>query len=191
VAALAGAIAACGTPASLEAAQGKASESGGVVSDWVSIVEAAVHNPSTPRGPASAILLHTVAHLAVYDAVVAIEGGYKPYGATIAASNEADVRAAVATAAYRAARERVADSQFAYLDERYAGYMSQIPEGEAKAEGVKAGEAAAYKSIDEVMKDVSDARVWGGLHYRNSMEEGNALGHRVADHVTQNYFLAV
>jgi hypothetical protein len=48
-----------------------------------------------------------------------------------------------------------------------------------------------YKSIDEVMKDVSDARVWGGLHYRNSMDEGNALGHRVADHVTRNYFQAI
>lgn len=53
------------------------------------------------------------------------------------------MRAAVATAAYRAARGRVAESQFAYLDERYKTYMAEIPDGKAKKDGIQVGEAAA------------------------------------------------
>jgi hypothetical protein len=45
-----------------------------------------------------------------------------------------------------------------------------------------------YTSLSALMQDVSDARVWSGLHYRNSMDEGAALGHRVAEHVTEHYF---
>jgi hypothetical protein len=54
--------------------------------------------------------------LPFYDAVVAIEGGYTPFTAKIVASHQADVRAAVATAAWHAARARVDPSQIAYLD---------------------------------------------------------------------------
>ena len=54
--------------------------------------------------------------LAVYDAVVAIEGGYERFGAHIDAAPGADVRAAVATAAYRTACARIVDSQKPLLD---------------------------------------------------------------------------
>jgi len=113
------------------------------VTDWVDIVTPAINGAAPPRPPASAEILHTIVHLAVYDAVVAIEGGYKPYAVAIPAPAGADVRAAVATAAYRAARGRVADSQFAYLDERYSSYMAALPDGQAKSDGIGVGEAAA------------------------------------------------
>jgi vanadium-dependent haloperoxidase-like protein len=137
---LTGGLAACGSSAPeirASAVDGK------VVTDWVSIVEPSIHNPKEPRPPASAILLHTIVHLAVYDAAVAIEGGYEPYDKAIKAPQGADVRAAVATAAYRAARGRVAESQLAYLDERYAAYMAEIPPGRAKIDGIEVGETAA------------------------------------------------
>jgi hypothetical protein len=117
------------------------------VTDWAAIVQAAVHNANAPRPPASAEVLHTIVHLAVYDAVVAIEGGYRPYASAIQAAPGADVRAAVATAAYRAARARVAPSQVGYLDGQYAAYMAPIPEGPAKASGVQVGQAAADAMI--------------------------------------------
>jgi hypothetical protein len=81
--------------------------------------------------------------LAMYDAAIAIEGGYEPYGSPLSAPNGADVRAAVATAAYRTARARVASTQVAYLDSQYQGYLATIPEGRAKNDGVQVGEAAA------------------------------------------------
>jgi hypothetical protein len=45
-----------------------------------------------------------------------------------------------------------------------------------------------YSSLPALMEEVSDARVWSGLHYRNSMDEGAALGRRIAEHVTEHYF---
>jgi len=79
----------------------------------------------------------------MYDAAMAIEGGYTPFAAAISAPPGADVRAAVATAAYRTARARVAASQISYLDEHYFAYMAGIPDGQAKNDGIQVGEYAA------------------------------------------------
>ena len=114
-----------------------------VVTEWATIIQPSIHNANEPRPPGSAEVLHTIVHLAVYNAVVAIEGGYEPYKKSVQAPEGADVRAAVATAAYRAARGRVAPSQFAYLDEQYSSYMKGIPAGRAKIDGIEVGEAAA------------------------------------------------
>ena len=85
--------------------------------------------------------------LAMYDAAVAIEGGYQPFATTIQAAHGADVRAAVATAAYRTARARVLASQFPLLDAQYAAYLTGIPDGQAKTDGVQVGETAAAAMI--------------------------------------------
>jgi len=113
------------------------------VTDWAGIVAPSINNASAPRPPASSEILHTIIQLAVYDAVVAIQGGYAPYAAAISAPAGADVRAAVATAAYRTALGRVASSQFAYLDGQYTAYLAGIPDGQAKNDGIAVGEAAA------------------------------------------------
>ncbi len=113
------------------------------VTDWASIVQPAINSASAPRPPASSEIVHTIIQLAVYDAVVAIEGGYEPYAAAIDAPDGADVRAAVTTAAYRTARGRVAPSQFPYLDGQYASYLAGIADGPAKTDGIAVGEAAA------------------------------------------------
>jgi hypothetical protein len=136
-----GGLPACGS--SRSSATQKAVTEENAVTDWASIVQPAIHNASEPRPPASSEVLHTIVQLAVYDAVVAIEGGYEPYTTPIDAPKDASINAAVATAAYRAARGRVASSQFAYLDGEYSAYMAKIPDGRAKTDGVEVGEAAA------------------------------------------------
>ncbi len=113
------------------------------VTDWATIVQPAIHNAAAPRPPASSQVLHAMVLLAVYDAVVAIEGGYQPYAAAISGYPGADVGAAIATAAYLTARARVAVSQHAYLDTQYASYLSGIPDGPAKSDGIEVGEVAA------------------------------------------------
>src|SRR6202049_1826764 len=85
-----------------------------VITDWASIVQPAINNASAPRPPASSEVLHATIQLAVYNAAMAIVGGYQTYGSPIAAPHGADVRAAVATAAYRTARARVDPSQTGY-----------------------------------------------------------------------------
>ena len=114
-----------------------------VVTDWAGIIQPAINNPSAPRPPASSEVLHTIIQLAMYDAAIAIEGGYTPYAAAVSAPPGADVRAAVATAAYRTARARVALSQFSYLDGQYQSYMATIPDGQPKTDGIEVGESAA------------------------------------------------
>jgi hypothetical protein len=74
-------------------------EAPNVVTDWAAIVQPAIHNANAPRSGGTAQVLHTIVMLAVYDAAMAIEGGYEPYAVDIAVSRGADVRAAVATAA--------------------------------------------------------------------------------------------
>ena len=65
----------------------------------------------------------TTAQLAMYNAAIAMVGGYQPYGAPISASPCDDVRAAVATAAYFTSGARVDSSQVAYLDGKYKTYL--------------------------------------------------------------------
>ena len=113
------------------------------VTDWAAIVQPSIHNAAAPRSAGTSEILHTMVVLAMYDAVMAIEGGYQPYALQADPAPGADVRAAVATAAYLTARARIAPSQYAYLDQQYAAYLAAIPDGAAKTAGVEVGEAAA------------------------------------------------
>jgi hypothetical protein len=121
-----------------------------VVTDWAEIIQPAVikiNDQGPLRPPTSSEVLNTIIQLAMYDAAMAIEGGYTPYAASIPAPPGADVRAAVATAAYRTARARVAASQVSYLDAQYDLYMANIPDGQAKIDGTQVGESAAAAMV--------------------------------------------
>jgi hypothetical protein len=120
-----------------------ASPAPNAVTDWSAIVQQAIHNAAAPRSAGTAQILHTMVMLAVYDAAMAIEGGYQPYAAQIEPAPAADVRAAVATAAYLTARARVAPTQVPFLDQQYASYLSVIPDGPAKAGGIHVGQLAS------------------------------------------------
>jgi hypothetical protein len=111
------------------------------VTDWAAIVQPPLNTPA--KLPAIQNILRAMVHIAVYDAVVSIEGGYQPFAAAISAPAGSDVRAAVATAAYLTARARVAPSQAAVLDTAYANYVGAIPDGPAKTDGIHVGEQAA------------------------------------------------
>src|SRR5215510_12374120 len=73
--------------------------SGNTVAQWNQIAEDTVVG-SGAFLPESFIYM-AYASAAVYDAVVAIEGGFEPYGLEIAAPASASVDAAVVEAAYR------------------------------------------------------------------------------------------
>src|SRR5688500_1182106 len=124
-----------------------------VVSQWAGIVQPAIHSAAAPRAAGSAQVLHTMVVLAMYDAVMAIQGGYEPYAAIIQPSPGANVRAAVATAAYRTARARVAPSQVAYLDQQYASYLANIAPSQAKTDGIEVGDGAANAMLTLRLND--------------------------------------
>jgi hypothetical protein len=45
-----------------------------------------------------------------------------------------------------------------------------------------------YDSLNALTREIDDARVWAGLHWRHSMRHGDQIGRKVASHVVQNFF---
>ena len=52
------------------------------------------------------------------------------------------------------------------------------------------GVKRSYTSIQQLEDEVSMARIWGGVHYRNSNEVGHALGKQVGEYVVQSQLRA-
>jgi hypothetical protein len=91
--------------------------------------------------PGEAAVYMGIVHVAIYDAVVAIEGGYQPYAPTSAAPANTSPEAAIAAAAYdtlTGLQPQLGDNQ-TILDTDYAGYLAAIPDGQAKADGITVG----------------------------------------------------
>ncbi len=86
------------------------------------------------------------AQAAVYDAVVAIEGGYQPYKLNLGQHPNASVDAAVAAAAHDVLVHYF-PAQQAALDTDFANALAAIPNGAAKDEGIALGQQAASQII--------------------------------------------
>jgi hypothetical protein len=55
----------------------------------------------------------------------------------------------------------------------------------------KSGTTRTFDRISATLRENIDARVWAGIHFRNSDIEGVRLGRRVADFLHQHYFQPV
>jgi hypothetical protein len=100
----------------------------------------------TGRGNPAQAYTHALVTVAIYDATVAIRGGYRPFIADVAAPEGADLSAAVATAAYKVGFTRVtAATGTAKTDytNKYNAYIAAIPAGQAKDDGIAVGNAVA------------------------------------------------
>jgi hypothetical protein len=97
-----------------------------------------------------------IVHAAIYDAAVAIEGGYEPYAIALTAPPNTSSAAAIATVAHHTlvgypdcghsglqpALGLTPDQQ-AILDGDYTAYMNAIPNGTAKDNGIAIGKQVA------------------------------------------------
>ena len=98
--------------------------------------------------PGEAAVYMGIVHAAIYDAAVAIEGGYRPYAPTPRAAEDTSPEAAVATAAYGTLiglqpALGLTASQLAFLDGDYAAYLASVPDDTAKLNGIAVGAQAA------------------------------------------------
>ena len=114
------------------------SSEGRAVADWSVIAQNAIVAVGK-RFPGEAAVYMGIVHATIYDVVVAIEGGYRPYAITPAVPPNTSVDAAVAAAAHRVLVGRFPDQQ-AGLDDVYFAYLNGIPDAEAKANGILVGE---------------------------------------------------
>ncbi|HEY1875005.1 MAG TPA: hypothetical protein VGG67_11430, partial [Steroidobacteraceae bacterium] len=53
---------------------------------------------------------------------------------------------------------------------------------------VVTGTTHQFASVEDVVAEVDSARVFGGMHYRHSVKEGNRLGRWVAEYVLKHKF---
>lgn len=122
------------------------------VSQWNEIATTTINQPAAVTGtpeeqlPNAAVDLATV-QIAVYDAVMAIVGTYKPYAyapATLSAG--ASQEAAVATAAYRVLLA-LFPARSASYQSAYDTYMSSLAAGAAKDQGIVVGTESAAAII--------------------------------------------
>jgi hypothetical protein len=96
--------------------------------------------------PGEAAVYMGIVHVAIYDAAVAIEGGYKPYAIALSAP-DASPEAVIATATHDTLvglpALGLSSTQRAILDGDYLAYMSAIADGPAKDSGTEVGRRVA------------------------------------------------
>jgi hypothetical protein len=101
--------------------------------------------------PGEAAVYMGIAHAAIYDAAVAIEGGHETYARyepALVAPSPTSAEAAIATAAHRTLvglqpQLGLNPDQKAILDADYDAYLASVPDGMAKANGIELGERVA------------------------------------------------
>ena len=52
----------------------------------------------------------------------------------------------------------------------------------------KSGTTRSFDRLSEALKEVIDARVWAGIHFREADTQGSVLGKRVVHYLKKNYF---
>jgi hypothetical protein len=105
------------------------------------------------KGPVTSCDI-AMAHLAMHDALNAIERRYEPYAYDAEAPHGASPEAAVATAAHDVLVARM-PNQKASLDAALASALAAIPDGKAKTDGVATGRAAAAAIVARRYKNGS------------------------------------
>lgn len=118
---------------------------GNTVEQWNIIAENTVVGSGAFQAEGMIYMAYVSA--AVYNAVVAIEGQYEPYGSEITAAPGASTDAAAIEAAYRTLVHYF-PAQAATLSGFYSEALAMIPDGAAKTAGQDAGQAAATGIIN-------------------------------------------
>jgi hypothetical protein len=129
-----------------------------VITDWdekaiaASAPLASVSSPQTPYG---AYRVMGIVHAAMFDAVNSIERRYRPYLVQLSADPTTSKEAAAAAAA--ATILATIDAKTAgEMKVDLAGYLTSIPDGAAKSEGIKLGNAVAARVLDARANDGSN-----------------------------------
>jgi hypothetical protein len=126
-----------------------------VITDWDEKAVVAV-TPMASFGPPMAQRMMAMVHAAMFDAVNSIERRYRPYLVQLPADPATSKEAAAAAAA--AAVLATIDAKTAgEMKAALATYLASIPDGAAKSDGVKLGEAVAAKVLEACANDGSDA----------------------------------
>src|SRR5712692_11672374 len=109
--------------------------------------------------PPRALIRLAMVHLAIYDAVNAIEGApFEGYASVPTVDRPASAEAAAATAAHHVL-VALFPAQMADLDGKYVASLAALPDDIAKVNGIAVGEQAASAILTARARDGRDATV--------------------------------
>jgi len=132
-----------------------AAATGNVVTDWDEKA-VAILQPGTARPPETAFRTMAILHLAMFDAVNSIEPRYKPYKIRLPATPGASKEAAAAVAAGAVLVKLIPDVA-ADVQSALTSYLASLPDGEAKANGMRLGQEVAANTLAAREKDGASA----------------------------------
>ena len=125
------------------------------VTDWN---QTAIRATEIARAPVPVqTRVMSIVHAAIFDAVNAIDRKYTAYAVDVRAAPGASSEAAAAAAAH-GILERIYPPQKPITDAALASSLSPIPDGPAKAEGIRVGQEVAAKLFDLRKDDGSGAQ---------------------------------
>jgi len=93
--------------------------------------------------PAEGHVIFAYVAIAVYDAVMAVEGGYKPFANDVDAPDDASAEASVVAAAYSILAHYLPGQRATILDPARTTSLATIPDGASETTGVAIGERVA------------------------------------------------
>jgi VCPO second helical-bundle domain len=111
------------------------------VTYWDSVANQAFTAAAVP--PPDGFVISAYAAIAVYDSVLAIEGGYQPFAVDVEAPEGASPEAAVVAAAHAILANYLPAQRATILDPAYDQSLGAIQDGVAKEDGVATGEFVA------------------------------------------------
>lgn len=120
-------------------------QSGGPPDTYVTSWDATGQQAFAASGltPAEGHVIFAYVAIAVYDSVMAIEGGYEPFAVDVDAPDNTSAEAAVAAAAHRVLEHYLPGQEATIIDPAYVTSLATIPDGTAKTNGTALGEAVA------------------------------------------------
>ena len=122
--------------------------------------------------PGEAAVYMGIVHAAIYDAAVAIEGGYEAYAITLIAPPNTSSAAAIATAAHHTLIGLqpplgLTPAQQAILDGDYANYLAAIPDGNRTQRSLTSTRRPPAPASGSEIPGIRCLRSWG-FAYRAS-----------------------
>jgi hypothetical protein len=133
------------TPAAGSQASVSAGPADTSVAAWDAVGAQAITAAGLP--PSDGHTVFAYVGIAVYDSVMAVEGGYEPFAIDIRARRGMSPEAAVAAAAHRVLDHYLPAQTASITDPAYAASLAGIADGRAKTDGIAVGEAVADRLI--------------------------------------------
>jgi hypothetical protein len=146
----------CSVPAAIIASWvgvgAPASAYANVIADWDETAVAVV----TPMPAHTAQRVIAMVHTAMFDAVNSIERRYRPYLVQLPAAPTTSKEAAAAAAA-ATVLGTIDEKTAREMKSAIGAYLASIPDGAAKSDGIKLGEAVAAAILEARVNDGADA----------------------------------